>query len=285
MRRSALVLMSLVGLTAVWAGGSAPAGANPAAVRTTPDVFYLYHANFNLRYEIEWEIRQGTDTGDCTPWRIDRGVNTVVVQDAPWKRRGERRPRRHGIPGSITMFGRFRPGTSLGIGGWAGGSAVGRASGSVSRTWVQRGGPGGGCEQPFKPTPTDCGNRTFATRTATILYQTRKTLKTLDEATMPSSPRENQVWVFSLSAAPAGLLYRSCMMTDLAPQFPANVAIRLAELTKIDLRRLQPGQSVSEDWRQAGQPCADDLPADTKCTFRVDGDIDITRWKPGTPYP
>jgi len=283
--RSVLALTVLFVSIAVLTVGSTPAGARRANAHATPaDSSYLYHANFNLTYEIDWEIRQGQDDGNCSPWTIDRGVNLVVVHDAPWKRRGERKARRHGIPGSITVFGRFRPGTT-GLAGWASGSAVGRATASVSRRWVQRGGPGAGCDDPWKPIPTDCGNKTFTTRSANVLYQTRKTLRTLDDATTIASPRENQVWVFSLSAAPSSILYRSCKTSDLASEFPTNIAIRLTELNKDEILRLQPGQTFSEDWRQSGQPCADDLPEGVKCTFRMDGDIDIRRWKPGEPYP
>ena len=78
--RSVVALTVLFVSTAVLTVGSTPAGARRANAHATPaDSSYLYHANFNLTYEIDWEIRQGQDDGNCSPWTIDRGVNLVVV--------------------------------------------------------------------------------------------------------------------------------------------------------------------------------------------------------------
>ena len=196
-----------------------PAGATPAA---RSDAAYPLHVKFDLLYQIEWREPQGLEGRDgdpCAPWRIDRGVTTVVVRDAAWKRRGQQKARRHGMPGHLTVS------ANAGAGTWASGSAVGRARGTVQRRWVQSGGPEDGdvrnfCPggEPWRPTPADCGERRFKTRTAALLAQQRRRLRTLDDVmTVSGVSRASDSPVFSFSVGPTFALYRSCMMSQYAP--------------------------------------------------------------------
>jgi hypothetical protein len=263
-----------------------PAAATPAA---RSDAAYPFHVKFDLLYQIEWREPQGLEGRDgdpCAPWRIDRGVTTVVARDAPWKRRGQRRARRHGMPGHLTVSANSRAST------WASGSAVGWARATVQRRWVQSGGPGEGdvgnfCPgtEPWKPTPADCGERRFTTRTAAVLAQQRRRLRTLDEVmTLSGVPRASDTPVFSFSLVPTSALYRSCMASHYAPEHPTNLGVRITIVGIDDLLRLLPGKSVTGEWRNTG-PCDDDLSGDLACTYKLDVDWDLTRWKPGTPFP
>ena len=183
---------------------------------------YPLHIKFHLLYQVEWSFSQGLEGASqdgCAPWSKDRGVTTVVAEDAPWKRKGERRAKRHGVPGSLTFYaGSQAP--AWAAGSWAGGSAVGRAKGTVQRRWVQDGGPdeddvAGPCKDryittPWRPVPTDCGARSFTTRTATFVPQRRKRLATLDDlVTVPGIARSIDVEVFAVTSIPHAIPIRA----------------------------------------------------------------------------
>jgi hypothetical protein len=284
MRFLPAVLVTL--LAAAIAAGSAPAvdrapGASDASAR----VFYLFYAKFDLTYEVEWSTTSGNLSSDCEAWRRDRGVTTVVARDAPRKRRGDRRPRRYGIPGSITVFGRFEPRS---MGGWADGSAVGKATATVHRRWVQRGENrhcSGVPPKPFQPTPSDCGERRYKTSSATLMPQMRNYLRTLEDVmTIVGPRRRNEVEVLSLSVPAGRELYRSCMLFAGVPEVPSNLGFPLDEVTKDELLTLRPGETVRDEWRHAAD-CSRDIPDGFECRFKMDVDVEIRRVRPGERFP
>lgn len=273
-------------LAAAIGAGSAPAvdrapGASDASAR----VFYLFHVKFDLTYEVEWSTTSGNKDSECESWRDDRGVATVVARDAPWKRRGDRRPRRYGIPGSITVFGRFEPRS---MGGWADGSAVGKAAATVHRRWVQRGENNdcsGGPPKPFQPTPADCGERRYKTSSATLIPQMRNYLRTLEDVmTIVGPRRRNEVEVLSLSVPAGRELYRRCMLFGGVPEAPSNLRFPLDVVTKHKLLTLSPGETVRDEWRHTAN-CSRDIPAGFECRYKMDVDVEIRRVRPGERFP
>src|SRR5262245_38087156 len=181
--------LSISGLTmvaAIAAGSTPTAGVLPTVSGET----YPLHVKFNMELEIDWSVEQGMEgrKGDpCASWSLETGHSTVTVQDAPWKRRGERRPVRHGMPGSLTFYPKGQE-PDWAIGNWAGGSVVGRAKGTVRRRWNQSGGPtetqvAWDCQgsSPWQPVTTDCGGRSITTKTATVMWERRKNAPTLKD--------------------------------------------------------------------------------------------------------
>ena len=58
-------------------------------------VTYLFHAEFGIRYEVDWTEETSDQVTDCATWKVDRGTLEVVV--------GSTKPMR----GSLNLFGRY----------------------------------------------------------------------------------------------------------------------------------------------------------------------------------
>jgi hypothetical protein len=289
MRQPLVLLVAMLAVISGFASGSAPAGGLTLSVGGT----YPLHVTFNLLYEVDWSRSSGLEgvaQDDCASWSKDRGTTVVVAHDAPWKRPGEKKPKRHGMPGSLTFYanGQRAPWAT-----WAGGSVVGRATATVHRRWLQKGGPteadvAGPCKDryittPWRPVPTDCGGRTVTTKTATFIPQQRTRLVTLHDL-VTGIPRTSGRDVFSVTVSPLREPYRSCKVPDGASAFPVNLGVRVEEANLVGLRNLTPGKTVTGDFKTAGD-CDRDLPADVTCTFKVDIDWTIRRWAPGEKFP
>jgi hypothetical protein len=92
----------------VAAGSAGAVHLIPSASEAVPDVFYPLHVKFNVTCHVEWAEASGDEPAQCQSWRRNRGVTTVVAQDTLWKRSWERRPRRHGVPGSLKILRALR---------------------------------------------------------------------------------------------------------------------------------------------------------------------------------
>lgn len=281
MRPTLALIATLAAVISGAAAGSAPADSVEANVTAAaPDVSYLFHITFELTYEVTWRETTGSPTGECVSWRIDRGSNTVVARDAPWKRKGETKARRHGIPGSINIFGRFQPtGSGAFAGGWASGTAVGAGRATVRRSWGQ---VGEDCINnkvtPIRPTPDDCGRRAHKTRAATVLPQMRGSVSTLDDATLISRPRANAFKVFSFYVSPdQRQLYRSCMTSRHALEHPAYVGFPIDGDDLRGLRNLQPGESYSSAIHLLFGECENGVPL-SRCEYSAEVEWTIRRW-------
>jgi hypothetical protein len=289
MQRRALVA-GLVTLLMVFAAGSRSSSLEAGSLtRSSPhDELLLYHAKFKVRYEVAWHTTSGSPDQECSRWYDDRGTSTVVMEDAAWTQtvmKGKKKTRvtrTDGIPGSITVSTRW---LTNGKGVWATGSAVGRAKGRSHRTWIQRGGVNWteGCgtkPEPFRPEPDDCGTRTFKTRTATFMPQSRRRFDTLTDV-MSTTPGSRPAFAFSM---PGRALYKACEGSFGAPDLPANFGFWLS---KVDIRALAkswPGDTTQFHSESSGDCTYDTDPADV-CTFELELTLDVRRWEPGTPYP
>jgi len=272
-------------LSAVGAG-SAPAGSSsPDSRGAELGVYYLFHAKFTVHYEVDWKTKQGSSTTDCSTWRVDHGSTKVVVQDAPWIQKTKKRKvtRTDGIPGSMRIPGSSFGGRAKRI--WASGSAVGRATAKVSRTWIQQGGVnwsascGGSPPPPFRPSPDDCGDRTVASRSATLLPQTRKRFDTL--ADVMHSEGSRAALGFSM---PAPAPYKRCKTHEAAPDLPANFGFWVGKTDIRELSRIESGGTAQVHYETSGD-CAYDIDPEDSCTFRLELTLDVRSWEPGTPYP
>ena len=291
MRLPVLVLVAASGLAAGLGFGSAPAAvtAPPSAGGTYP-----LHLKFDLLYQVDWSRSsglEGVSQDSCASWSKERGITTVIAQDAPWRRSGERRAKRHGMPGSLMVYGSGQAAT------WATGAIVGRAKGTVNRRWIQQGGPtegdlAGPCKgqyggPPWRPVPTDCGGRSFTTKTATFVPQERRRMGTLDQLmTISGIPRQDNTDVFAIGVAPSRDPYRSCKAPYPAPAFPTNLGARVTIDNTFGLRarELKPGSTITGDFTRTGE-CDDDLPDSTTCTFKIHVEWELTRWAPGQRFP
>jgi hypothetical protein len=285
-RARILVAAGLAAALASIAANSSPAGGSAVdARRAQLGVYYLYHAKFTVEYDVDWTTKEGSPDDECSTWRADRGSTKVVVHDAPWSQKTKRGTvrRTDGIPGSMRI-----PGTSYGKrvkALWAGGSAVGRADATVSRTWIQRGGVnwnaacGGSPPDPFRPSPDDCGSRTVRSRTAVFLPQTRKRFDTLRDAV--GSEGNRAALAFSL---PAPAPYKRCRTHAAAPDLPSNFGFWVGTADIRELRRIASGGTADVHYETSGDCTHDIDPADS-CTFRIELTLAVRSWEPGQPYP
>jgi hypothetical protein len=291
------ISIAAVALAGAASGGAPAAGLAPRATGAPPrDVSYLFHAFYKLTYTITWREESGSESAECSEWRVDRGKSVVVAQDAFWKRRRprERKAKRHGMPGQLVIFGRPRP--SLLDGGWAAGAAVGSAKVTVQRSWIQRGGAnwtpecGGERPKPFKASPADCGLRKYTTKLAAFAPQSRLRMKTLDDFMTIATPREirragEAYFVLAFTIPEPGPLYQTCKASDLAPEVPTNVAIKVESTSALREIADQPGGSAPLEWGYEG-PCDDASNTDAfECHFAVDLDMRIVTADPREPYP
>ena len=283
----ARVVAGLIAVLAAVAAGAGPAVDAGSAGRSSPnDELLLYHAKFTVLYEVEWHTKSGSPGQECSRWYDDRGTSKVVIEDAAWVQRKTKRrlTRADGIPGSLTVSGRWR---KNGKGLWATGSAVGRAKATAHRTWIQRGGVnwteecGGTRPESFKPEPDDCGKRTFATRTATFIPQSRRRFDTLKDV-QSTTPGSRPALAFSMPG-PAPL-YRACEASFGAPDLPVFFAFWLG---KTDIRNLTPPVSdkVPQIHSESSGDCTDAIDPDESCTFHLELTLDVQPWEPGTPFP
>jgi hypothetical protein len=283
-------LVLLIGVLAVVFGFAASAARTAGGLPMPTGNTYPLHLKFDLKYEIDWSLEEGMEgrqADPCASWSRETGSTTVLVQDAPWKRRGERRRTRHGMPGSLTFYPEGQA-PKWATGGWAGGSVVGRAKGTVRRSWSQSGGPteaqvAGPCKNssPWKPITADCGNRSVTTSTATVIPERRKnapSLKDLMTALVTPVKNTRDVLSFTVNFRDP---FRSCPV-KIGPAFPVNLGAPVFSV--LGLRFLPPGDTSKSGFRSAGK-CAYDLPDNTQCTFNLEIDWEIRRWKPGERYP
>jgi hypothetical protein len=289
MRLPLVGLVATLAATAILGLGPDRAPAIAVARGATPrPAAYLYHLQFSLLYEIQWSHKSGLEGAaqdPCASWQSDRGSTTVIAHDAPWRRKGEKKARRHGIPGSITFLG-TGPSPKWAPGQWASGTAVGPAEAIVRRRWRQVGGPSAGdiemaCPDrkgaitPWIPTTKDCGTRRFTTKTATFAPQRREKWVTLsDLMTIPGTPKSKDDEAFAITVGPGRELYKNCRTYDPAP-YPLNLGVHIKIADLADLKDLPAGERVEADWTQAGR-CDDDLPA-IECSFKIDLEWTIER--------
>lgn len=282
-----VVLASLAAVLSAVAAGAAPAiDARVDGRRAQLDDYYLFHAKFTLKYDIDWLLKTGSEDEPCSSWRVDSGRTTVIVEDAPWtqKRKGRKKVvRKDGIPGSIRISARsLRDDTK---GQWATGSAIGWAKAIVNRSWVQRGGVNwtDGCgtkPEPFERYQEDCGRREFRTRTATFIPQTRRRFDTLEDIRGAQGGRA----ALMVTIPGPAKLYKLCI-TNGAPDLPLNVGFPVPTADKVNLAHLSEGETQDFAGIPMSGDCSDNITPEDSCTFTLSLAMDVTRWKPGTPFP
>jgi hypothetical protein len=271
-------------VVAASAGAPAPASrpADADAARARGDIDYLFKAEFGLEYDVEWTEEGGDRYGDCTAWSVDRGESNIVAGSAAYKKGQPDR-----LAGGLTIFKDYSEKAAT----WAKGSAVGGARATVSRTLTQEAGTTACGDQgptTVPPESNDCGTRHYKTLSAAMGPEMRRGFRYLDWATTtfkPKSDTQRAGFVFSISVPPTtGELFRNCLTTGAAPELPYKIPVAIRRVDQKALRHLRPGGKyvVKHGWQ--GQ-CTEDLGEQSACHFRLSTNLEIQRWKPGTPFP
>lgn len=273
-----IFLFLVVALCAAVAGGSGAAAPSSPGAR---DVSYLFHAQFDIDYSVDWVETTGNPLDQCAIFTDDRGSSQVSAGSLTW------------IPGQLTILGKANP--KLGKWAWAVLSATGarkqgrkvpmNARVEITRQLVQRGGPAPGCvtpPPPFVTPPNDCGTR---------VYTTQKALLLADASAWDRSPelwellQPGNIPVIRVTVPPThGKPYRICKTTLNAPPWPTGFPVRLLKSDIAALRTLKEGEKHSISRTVAGL-CIHDLPDTTSCHFDLNITVTIRRWTHGTLFP
>ena len=281
-----LLCISVAAVVTAIAGAGAGSGGTDVRIPVIPAIpagpAYMFKVEFGLLYEIEWVEEQGDRYGDCQSWHIDRGKTEVNAGSAAFRKGGPDR-----LAGRLQIFDDYS--TSQTTGGWALGSAVGGARGTVERTLVQAGGTTacgdkGPTTEPRNP--NDCGERPFSTPQATLRAEMRKGFRYLDwrrclfcrHRKMPTSPCSRSPSRDARSTRPAS-------RHPMRPTFRSTSRFGSRRTDVTQLRELQPGGKyiVNKDGREGS--CKEHLGRQSVCRFHIRLNLEIQRWKPGMRFP
>jgi hypothetical protein len=264
-----LVRVVLVVVTAACAALAAGSGAAAPSSSQARDVSYLFHAQFDLDYGVDWVETGGDRLDDCAPWWDNRGSGSVSAGSLEW------------IPGQLRMA----PGrTSGSLSRWAltatgarpqNGRVPPNARVEVTRRLVQRGGPVPGCpppSTPFRAPQNDCGEVAYKTRTATLLGGLLKGTQTLETLLAQGGKIAIRVTV-----PPPRQLYRTCLTTPHAPQFPSGFPVTIRHGDVAALRNLKEGET-HKILRDFAGDCIAGLSATSTCHYDLHITVKIRRW-------
>lgn len=293
--RTRLIAVGVLLAVAAAAAASVGDAARGQEARRPTVVSYLVEVTFALHYHVEWTLKSGTRADPCDSWGDDAGTNSVFVhnqgrQTTPKKLKP--------LPGQLSfglesVFGqRLNP-------GWAALNVVGEASGSVSRLWLQRGGPtstpcNGRPVSPFVAKPDDCARVSFSTESAIVRAEFRKDTSDLFQLTRSFLPGKGQAGKPVLAVSvPLGngswaLPFAKCETTASAPELVYNIGLPVDAADIRSLRTLGEGKTHRMTWSRKTVltgPCDRDdvLDHDRTCTFRIQGWVAIRHVKPN-PY-
>ncbi len=287
---ASLALVGLAGAGSPVAAGQVVPPGLPSAPRGT--VSYLLHADFAIGYEVEWREEQGDPDARCASWRTDSGTNEVHAGTYVRKKNGGIEG--VWIPGSAAIYPRTLADKKTG--GWADITAVGKATATMHRRWIQEGGSNWTPEcptsdpGPFRPSPNDCaGGRGRESTTPNAIARadmrvgTSTVLTDLTSTAAPGSRRAKMPsFSFYVAAKPP---YRRCMTSPYAPEFVAGIALLLPQKKWVAaLRKLKPSRKVRLKSDYSGT-CVRDLGDQSTCEFTVSILMTIRRVGPGIAYP
>ena len=242
-------------------------------------------AGYNLRaqFEVELFVSWGQQSGDdlnatCSVWWTQSGTNRVKARSV--------KP----IVGFMQIH---RRGTSqIRVGGrnvpvsWGSLNAVGRAAGTSKRTLTEQSGVnwGSACSGarpgPHRFPPSECGERSFATRHAALLATWRAFDGTLDpgRADPTHEPNTNRLTRESIDfhVSPDRDPFRACAAAPhYARRFPVDVGLKVSDAEWNKLRTLRKGRSVTLSDRYGGR-CSEAF-SPRVCSFTLDLSVTITR--------
>ena len=277
------LVFSLTAVTAVIAWASAGSGASDQRLPSTPPVVAGY--NLRAQFEVELFVGWGQQSGDdlnaaCSVWWTQSGTNRVKARSVKPIRGLMQIHRRR--TSQIRVGGRNVPVS------WGNLTAVGRAAGTSKRTLSEQSGVNWGPDcsgarpGPHRFPPSECGERSFATRQAALLATWREFDGTLDpgNANPISSPDENRPRLtresIDFHVSPLRDPFRACAAAPhYARSFPVDVGLRVSDADWNKLRTLRRGRSVTLTDRYGGR-CTEAF-SPRVCSFTLDLSVTITR--------
>lgn len=269
--------VALVLLTATFAGLNGSSAAAPE-VLSARDVSYLFHAQFDLDYKYDWVQTSGDRSAPCSYWTDTRGSNAISAGSLRWIPGQLKLPastRRGVIPSApvITATG-SRP---------MGGRILANARAETTRRLVHRGGTTAGCTvppTPFEAPRTDCGPRTYETRTATLIYGGVKS----STGTLETLLKSGDKVAIRLTVPSPAVQYRQCEMGTFPPSYPVMLPVGLTRQHVAKLQELDEGEIATINFDRAGL-CKPDRDPTSSCHFELDATLRIRRWVSGTRFP
>ena len=263
-----LVSVSLAAIAAVIACTGVGSGADLRTPRPLPVVAgYNLTAEFSASLFVSWAVREGDRNLECNAWAETSGLNKAKASTV--------KP----VKGFLQIFRRgLAPRTRRGpVPSWGNLVAVGRAKGTVDRSLDQQSGVNGGagCGTAKRFPPTSCGERSFTTRTATLLATWRVFDRTLDPREIDPSLVGLSRESIDFSVAPARDPYSACEIPRFAWGFPVDVGLRVDDRDWNALRALKRKRSYQLRDHYGGR-CSEALPA-RDCSFVLDLSVTIRR--------
>lgn len=256
-----VAVAAIAGAAAVSTGGAAPQASPPRVAGFDVSV------TFSVIYHVEWREKRGVP-GGCATWRDDSGTLDIFARNTGSAERPRLKPLQGRYLPSLESI--LPPGVPIPPGSlprsWAELNVLGSATGSVSRLWIQRGGPATTpCEgqpvAPFVPRADDCGRREFtlARRTpATIRAEYRRPGSSLDIITSPNYKTVGQPDPVLSVTVPMGTAFSKCALSLLAKQIVASMGVPVPPDKIRALRNLAVNKTVRIEARRAGV-CDDEV--------------------------
>jgi len=269
-----LMRMVLVVVTAACAALAAGSSAAAPSSSLAGPVSYLFHAQFDIDYKYDWVQTTGDRSSACSYWTDTRGSNVISAGSLRW------------IPGQLKLAS-SRAGARVELHATGsrrvGGRITTNARVELDRRLVHRGGTTAGCvtpPPPFQAPRTDCGPRTYETKSAVLraegVKNSRGTLELLLQSGLKAAIR--------ISALPTALQYRKCDMGVFPPDYPISLPVGLAAAHLAKLHALDEGETVAIPFSRAGH-CKVDPDPTSSCHFDLDITLKIRRWVSGTRFP
>lgn len=280
-------------LVAAAALASASVSAGRVVPHATPPrvVGFDVSVTFSLNYHIQWRLKSGVQ-GGCALWRDDAGEADVFAHNEGSKERPRLKPLQGRYFPSIESI--LPPGVPIRPGAlprsWAVLNVLGPAKGSVSRLWIQRGGPAttpcnGQPVAPFVTSPDDCGRREWKLKgkPATIRAEHRSGGSALNEVTLQDfvTVADDPPAVLSVTV-PTDRMFQKCALSLLANERIAFMGIPVPADKERALRNLKVNKSVRVKAMMAGV-CDDDVERQDPthefgfCKYSLRGWIEIRR--------
>jgi hypothetical protein len=264
----------LVVVTAVCAALVAGSSAAAPSSSLAGPVSYLFHAQFDIDYKYDWVQTSGDRSQACSYWTDTRGSNVISAGSLRW------------IPGQLKLAS-SRKGARVELHA-TGSRPVGRriranARAELDRRLVHRGGWTAGCDTPRPPFQTprsDCGPRTYVTKSAVLVAEGIKSSTGTLELLLKSGGKA----AIRISVPLTALQYRKCDMGTFPPDYPLQLPVGLTPAHLAKLRALDEGETVAIPFSRAGH-CKVDPDPTSSCHFDLDITLKIRRWVSGTRFP
>lgn len=269
--------MVVILLAAAFAGLNRSSVAAPAAPAAR-DISYLFYAQFDLDYKYDWVQTSGDRSAACSYWTDTRGSNAISagsLRRIPGQLKLPASTQRGLLPAapSITATG-SRP---------VGGMILANARAETTRRLVHRGGTTAGCTippTPFEAPRTDCGPRTYETKSATLLHGGVES----GTGTLETLLKSGIQFAIRISVPPAAVQYRNCEMGAFPPAYPLSLPVGLRRKHVAKLQDLDEGEVATINFDRAGL-CKLDSDPTSSCHFDLDITLKIRRWVTGTRFP